>query len=74
MSKMVQLGGFLGRLPRPLVKTTLRLKGNVLKPLAKSVLAPLGLTEQHQQQMQLFKRTFLESIFEWRIEWHHENS
>ena len=43
LSKMVQLGGFLGRLLRPLLKTGLHLMKNVLKPLAKSVLKPLGL-------------------------------
>ena len=39
-----QSGGFLGRLLGPLLKTGLPLIGNVLKPLAKSVLIPLGLT------------------------------
>ena len=41
---MVQFGGFLGKLTEPLIKTGLPLIGNVLKPLAKSVLVPLGLT------------------------------
>ena len=36
-----QLGGFLGRLLRPLLKTGLLLIGNVLKPLAKTVLISL---------------------------------
>ena len=36
--------GFLGRPLRSLLKTGLLLIGNVLKPLAKSVLIPLGLT------------------------------
>ena len=40
---MIQLGGLLGRLVGPLLKTGLLLK-NVIKPLAKSVLIPLGLT------------------------------
>ena len=39
-----KLGGFLGRLLGPLLKTGLPLMKNVLKPLAKSVLIPLGLT------------------------------
>ena len=39
-----QSGRFLGRLLGPLPKTGLPLIGNVLKPLAKSVLIPLGLT------------------------------
>ena len=42
--KIRQSGGFLGRLLRPLLKTGLPLMKNVLKPLAKSVLIPLGLT------------------------------
>ena len=41
--KIVQSVGFLGRLLRPLKKTGLSLIGNVLKPLPKSVLIPLGL-------------------------------
>ena len=36
--------GFLGRLSGPLLKTGLLLIENLLKPLAKSVLIPLGLT------------------------------
>ena len=42
--KMIQSGGFLGRLLGPLLKTGLPLIKNVIKPLAKSVLIPLGLT------------------------------
>ena len=44
LSKMIQSGGFLGRLLGPLLKTGLRLIKNVIKLLAKSVLIPLGLT------------------------------
>ena len=44
LSKMVQSGGFLGRLLGPLLKTGSPLINNVIKPLAKSVLIPLGLT------------------------------
>ena len=44
ISKMIQSGGFLGRLLGPLVKTGLTLIKNVIKPLAKSILVPLGLT------------------------------
>ena len=44
LSKMVQLGGFVGRLLGPLLKTGLSLIKNVIKPSAKSVLIPLGLT------------------------------
>ena len=44
LSKMIQSGGFLGRLLGPLLKTGLPLIKNVIKALAKSVLIPLGLT------------------------------
>ena len=43
LSKMIQSGGFLGRLLGSLSKTGLPLITNVTKPLAKSVLIPLGL-------------------------------
>ena len=45
LSNMIQSGGFLSRLLGPLLKTGLPLISNVIKPLAKSVLIPLGLTE-----------------------------
>ena len=41
---MIQSGEFLGRLLSPLLKTRLPLIKNVIKPLTKSVLIPLGLT------------------------------
>ena len=44
ISKMIKSGGFLGRLLGPLLETGLPLMKNVIKPLAKSVLIPLGLT------------------------------
>ena len=44
ISKMTQTGGFLGRRLGPLLKTGLPLIKNVIKPLAKRVLFPLGLT------------------------------
>ena len=44
VSKMIQSGGFLGKLLGPLLKTGLPLIKNVITPLAKSVLIPLGLT------------------------------
>ena len=37
LSKMIQSGGFLGRILGPLLKTVLPLTKNVIKPLAKSV-------------------------------------
>ena len=44
LSKMIQSGGFLGKLLGPLLKTGLPLIKSVIKPLAKSILVPLGLT------------------------------
>ena len=44
LSKMIQSGGFLVRLLGPLLKTGLPLIKSEIKPLAKSVLMPLGLT------------------------------
>ena len=44
LSKMIQSGGCLGRLLGPLLRTGLPLMKSVIKPLAKSVLVPLGLT------------------------------
>ena len=41
---MIQSGGFLGRLLRPLLKPGLPLIKNVIKQLAKIVLIPLWLT------------------------------
>ena len=41
---MIQWGRFLARLLGPLLKTGLPLISNVIKPLVKSVLIPLGLT------------------------------
>ena len=44
LSKMIQSGGFLGRLLGPLLKTGLPLIKNIIKRLAKSVLILLRLT------------------------------
>ena len=44
ISKINQSGEFLGKLLGPLLKTELPLIKNVIKPLVKSVLIPLGLT------------------------------
>ena len=44
ISKIIQSEEFLGRLLGPLLKTGLPLTKNVIKPLDKSVLIPLGLT------------------------------
>ena len=43
LSKMIQSGGFLGKLLGLLLETGLPLIKNVITPLAKSVLIPLGL-------------------------------
>ena len=40
---MIQSGVFLSRLLGPLLKTGIPLMKNVIKPLAKTVLIPLGL-------------------------------
>ena len=44
LSNMIQLGGFLGRLLGPLLRTGLPLMKSVIQILDKSVLIPLGLT------------------------------
>ena len=44
ISKIIQFGGFLGKLLRPLLKTGFPLIKNIIKPLAKSVLIPLQFT------------------------------
>ena len=44
LNKMIQSGGFLGKLLGALLKTELPLIKNLIKPLAKSVLIPLELT------------------------------
>ena len=41
---MIQSGGFFSKLLGPLLKTGLPFIKNVIKPLAKSFLIPLGLT------------------------------
>ena len=44
LNEIIQSGGFLSKLLGPLLKAGLPLIKNVIKPLAKSVLIPLGLT------------------------------
>ena len=44
LSKIVQSEGFVGRLLSPLMRVDLLLMKNVLAPIPKSVLIPLGLT------------------------------
>ena len=45
-NKIIQSGGFLGKLLGPLLKTGLPFIKNVIKPLAKKVLIPIGLTAE----------------------------
>ena len=44
VSKIIKLGGFLGRLLGPLIKVGFLLIKNVIKPSPKSILIPLILT------------------------------
>ena len=44
LSKIIHSGGFLGKLLGPLLRTRLPLLKNLIKPYAKSVLIPFGLT------------------------------
>ena len=67
LSKKIQSGGFLGRLLGPLLKTGLPLIKNVIKPLAKSLLIPLGLTAAasaadagtHNKNTRVWKSSFV---------------
>ena len=61
-SKMVQLGGLLGRLLGPLLKTGLPLIENVLKSLAKSTLVPLELTAADSATDAVIQKTFLDQV------------
>ena len=60
LHKTEQSGGFSGRRLGPSLRTGLSLIGNVLKPLPKSVLIPLGLTAAASAQMQWFMRKCLD--------------
>ena len=51
LSKIIQSGEFLGRRLDPLLKTGLPLIKNVIKPLAKSVLIPLGYNSHETPNM-----------------------
>ena len=63
MHKTEQRGGFLGTLLGPLLKTGLTLIKNVLKPLSKSVLIPLGLiTAASATDAAIQKKVFGSSI------------
>ena len=56
LKSAVKNNGFLGKLLGPLLKTGLPLIKNVIKPLAESVLIPLGLTAQHLLLMLEYKK------------------
>ena len=56
LSKMIQSGGFLGRLLGPLLRTGLPLMKSVIKPLAKSVLVPLGLAAASAAEAGIHKK------------------
>ena len=55
LSKMLQSRGFLGRLLGPVIKIGLPLIKNLLKPLAKRILIPLGLTAAASEDMKVVK-------------------
>ena len=56
LSKMMQPGGFVGKLLGPLLKAGLPLTKNVITPLAKSVLIPLGLTAAAEADAGIHKK------------------
>ena len=58
LHKIGQSGGFLGRLLGPLLKTGLPLIENLLKPLAKSISIPLGLTAAAATDTAVHKKLF----------------
>ena len=59
--KTGQSGGYLGKLLGPLLKTGLAVLQNILKPLAKSVLIPLGLTAASTTNVAIHKKMFRSS-------------
>ena len=74
LHKTRQPGGFLGRLLGLLLNTGLSLMKNVLKPLAKSVLIPLGLTvSASATDAAIHKKTFGSGykfrMKKWMISW-----
>ena len=79
ISKIIQSGGFLGRLLGPLLKTGLPLIKNVIKPVTKSVLIPLGLTAAasaadagiHKKNTGIWNNNV--DNFKWRNEWYNKN-
>ena len=53
---MIQSRSFLGKLLGPLLRTGLPLMKNVIKPLAKNVLIPLGLTAAATTDAGIYKK------------------
>ena len=80
MGKIGESGGFFARLLEPLLKTGLPLMKNVLKPLAKSVLLPLGLTAAASATNAAIQKQIFWIGYEngynpnWRNEWYYENN
>ena len=78
--KIGQSRGFLGRFLVSLLKTGLPIMKNVLKPLVKKVLIPLGLTASASatdaviHKKNVWIRCDNTHNFVWRNEWYHENS
>ena len=74
LSKMIQSGGFFGRLLGTLIKPGLPLINNVIKPLAKIVLIPLGVTASasaadagiHKKSQDLEKQHQLYQMIKWK--------
>ena len=79
-SKMVQCGGFLGRFLGSLFKSGFPLMRNVLKPLAKRILTPLGLAGlpsaadagKHKKSLRIGDGNI--NNFKWRTGSCHENN
>ena len=76
MHKIGHSGGLLGRLLGPFIKTGLPLMKNVLKPLAKSILIPLGLTAAAATDLATHKKMFPSGMAalkppmkKWMISW-----
>ena len=69
---MIQSGGFIGRFLGPLLKTRLPLMKNIIKPLANSVLIPLGLTAAASETDAGIHKKILESGTTKLIIWNDE--
>ena len=72
--KLVQLGGFLGRLLASLMKVGLRLMKNELTPLSKGVLSISGLTVVASARDAAIQKKICTDNLKQRNGWYHENS